>query len=131
MTIEVAWADDARTIIVLNYQPGWTWADFREALQRVGELNAGITHPFYIINDVRSAPKMPDGQAISHFRAAGQNNAPNLRYIYIVGTNMLATSLLSSMQKLVPLIAQTWRVVSTMEETYAMIDADKQSQTNR
>jgi hypothetical protein len=130
MTIHVEWADEARTIMLLNYQTGWTWTDFRTALERSGELSQDLDHPFYLINDVRSAPKLPDGQAISHFRAAGQNNAPALRYIYIVGTNMFATSLLNMMKKLVPNIANTWKLVLTIEEAYALIEADKKTQPN-
>jgi hypothetical protein len=128
MTIQVGWADDAQTIMLLTYQTGWTWADFRSALQRSGELSQHVHHTFYMVNDVRAASELPEGQAISQFRTAGQNNAPTLRYIYIVGTNMFATSLLNTMKKLVPNIANTWRLVPRIEDAYAQIEADKKNQ---
>lgn len=125
MAIHFEWKDETQTVVLLRYDSTWTWQEFREAINKVDEAGAVLDHPYYLINDVRVTPSLPNGQAIAHFRAVGATNYVNLRYVYIVGPNMLAASLLNMMKKLVPNIDRTWRVVSNMETAEAMIAADK------
>jgi hypothetical protein len=127
MTIHVEWADDARTILVLKYEPGWNWEDVQSSVQRGNELGKDIDHPYYVINDVQAAPQLPNGRAITQLRAATLSNSPMIRYVYITGTNMLATSLVSMMQKLIPALARLWKVVPKIEDAYSLIEADKKT----
>lgn len=126
MPIQIDWADEARTILVLKYEPGWNWEDVHASVQRGNEMGAGIDHPYYVINDVQAAPQVPNGRAITHLRAATVSNSPMIRFVYITGTNMFAISLLSTMQKLIPALARLWKVVPKIEDAYALIEADKQ-----
>jgi hypothetical protein len=127
MNLSADWADESQTIFLVTFQPGWTIDEFEWALQRGRDLSKDLDHPFYGIADMRASPKLPSGHAINQLRAVAQKSPPKIRCVYIVGSDMFITSLLSVMQKIIPATARMWRIVPTMAAAYALIEADKRS----
>jgi hypothetical protein len=127
MTISAEWDDEGQTVLMITFKPGWTLGELEGTLQRGLDLSKDLDHPFYGIGDMRAAPKMPSGHAISQLRSAAQQSPPNIRCLYIVGSDLFFISLLSVMQRIIPMTARMWRVVPTMAAAYALIEADKRS----
>src|SRR5688572_23380799 len=102
MKISADWADESQTIFLVTFQPGWTLEEFEWALQRGRDLSKDLDHPFYGIADMRAAPKMPSGHAISKLQSVAQKSPPGVRCAYVVGSDMFFTNLLAVMQRLIP-----------------------------
>ncbi|NJO84505.1 MAG: hypothetical protein HC828_18190 [Blastochloris sp.] len=75
MTIEVAWADDDRTIMCCTMAGAWNWADFHRHYRRAGLRYDDAGGEVDVIFDFRGGP-LPAG-AIGHLRSLGRPIHPN------------------------------------------------------
>lgn len=61
MSIEVAWGDDAKTILRMTCAETWDMDDFSRAMRAAGGSVRGVAHPVYVIADLRATREIPQG----------------------------------------------------------------------
>jgi hypothetical protein len=59
MKIEVRWDNEAKTIILLTFQPGWAWPDLHRAVEVADQLIVSVPHRVHLIIDIRQAGGLP------------------------------------------------------------------------
>ena len=81
------WDDDAKTIMVVTYQPGWTWNDLEGNLPLEQQLLDSVNHRVDVIADFRNT-RLPPG-AISRLPKIAQSPPyvhPNSGDVIMVGS---------------------------------------------
>jgi hypothetical protein len=81
------WDDDAKTIMRVTYQPGWTWNDLEGNLPLEEQMLDSVSHRVDVIADFRDT-RLPPG-AISHLPKIAQSPPyvhPNSGDVIMVGS---------------------------------------------
>jgi len=60
MPIQVVWDNDAKTIVRWDFDPGWTWDEYREAALLTNEMIGSVSHRVSCIRNLRKT-SMPHG----------------------------------------------------------------------
>ncbi|MBN1563629.1 MAG: hypothetical protein JXA10_07315 [Anaerolineae bacterium] len=85
--IVTEWHDDAKTIMRVTYQPGWTWRDLEANLPTEEQFLDSVDHKVDVIADFRDT-QLPPG-AISHLPKIAQSPPyvhPNSGEVVMVGS---------------------------------------------
>jgi len=77
MAISVTWADEGKTVCILNRGANWTWEEFDTANTQSNLMIKEINHSVDLI--VAGEDRLPPGSPISHFRKAMKSKPANLR----------------------------------------------------
>ncbi len=101
----IKWYDQEKTIIVVTFEPGWTWREFivETAAPKIAMMDS-IDHAVYIIHLIPpgriSLPQM--GWLRSYTEEAGTPHHPNYAAAVFVTTNRIATTLVNVAVKILP-----------------------------
>ena len=61
MSIEIAWDDEAQTIIRFTFASPWTWNEYSQAIAAAWDLAKSVDHPTDTITDMSQSRLWPDG----------------------------------------------------------------------
>lgn len=120
--IEINWANDEQTIIVGKLQKGWTFQTINDSLSEIYDLVDSVEHETYVILDFLDAGKIPSG-SISNFKAVASTIHPRVK-MYINVSNSMLVETLTNVFTSIHRQNNRARVVKTLEEAYALIEAD-------
>ncbi len=81
--IDVRWNDDNHTIIVWEFDKGWTWDDLFVARRTFDELMNSVTHSVHVIFNMNRT-MLPIGDALSNFKAVGGHVPKNAGLLIVV-----------------------------------------------
>lgn len=59
MQIEVRWDNEAKTVIYLKFQRGWSWPELRRAVETADQLIISVPHTVHLMIDIREAGGLP------------------------------------------------------------------------
>ena len=129
MSIQIDWADDSKTCIVLTYGKGWVWDDFFAASPVVAEMLDSIDHPADTLHDVRNTtiPQNVISQFPKFTRGSVSLKHPNAGRAVFVGVSMYLKILAQMFQKLYAELGRKVFLVNTIEEAFQLL-ADQQSE---
>jgi len=85
MSVQVSWYDDAHTIVLQAFSPGWTWEDFDRAHDQTFALIASAGNAASFITDLRTAPSPPTPNIIGHLQRITRNLPATVTQIVVVG----------------------------------------------
>ena len=119
MTIDVKWANEEKTICVLQRSPNWTWEEFDAANVQSNTMIKAVHHTVDLIVD--GADRLPPGSPAVHFKKAMISKPENLRYVIIVISNPFGRIIFNVMSKLS--LRQSRKLVSasSTEEAYVLV----------
>ncbi len=127
MPITVSWADDARTIILEEYGPSWTWEEFLGVSAQEHHMMDQVEHRVDIIADARST-SLPD-RALEMFpeivRQAATSGHPNAGLYVVVGASRLIRTFITLYSRIYPEHGSNIKLVESMEEAYRVIEGSQ------
>jgi anti-anti-sigma regulatory factor len=125
MNVTIHWEDDAKTVVRYTYSGNWNWDDFYRILEWRDEdlLHA---EKFSVIVDFRDVTRFPSDAVLHLKRAATMVNEKHEQIILITNSSSLAT-LFNMFIKLYSRVGQRLRLVTRVEEAYAMLKLPSES----
>jgi hypothetical protein len=127
------WFDDARTIIVLEIHPKWTWADAWAATSMIDKALGEVTHDVYTVYHFHEgAIDFPSGLSSINVRKMLEIDVSNEKLIIFVNPSF------QKLQSLLEFIgsmcrATQWktkfRYIASFDEALKLIEADKAAST--
>jgi hypothetical protein len=91
--LSVYWRDDSHRAVIIEFNAGWTWFDFDNALKTLLDMMREFPHPVDIVADVHGTPHPPDANILPHLQRAWQYRPANLRHaIYVNPIHYLAVA---------------------------------------
>ncbi|GAB4477144.1 MAG: hypothetical protein Kow00124_20050 [Anaerolineae bacterium] len=123
MPIIVSWANDARTIILEEYGPSWTWEEFLGISAQEHQMMDQVGHRVDIIADARNT-SLPE-RALELFpeivRQAATSSHPNAGLYVVVGASRLIRTFITLYTRIYPEHGSSIRLVESIEEAYRII----------
>lgn len=117
--VHVGWGNDAHTLIVWEFERGWTWADLYSGRRVFDELMGSVTHTVHIIFNLNQT-MLPIGDVLYNFKAVGGQYPKHTGLLIVVN----ATSFGVKITQIVMRVFRIWShmmFVDTMEEAHAKI----------
>lgn len=121
MAIRVYRYTDEQIACVYEFDPDWTWKDFDNPRAETARLAAEAGQPAGIIADIRKSMLLPRN-ALSY--SIYMKRAPHTYYAgitVIVGASVFVETMISTFQKIYPLISRDYHFARTLEEAFTTI----------
>jgi hypothetical protein len=128
--ISVAWDNDDKTVCKYEFQQGWDWQDYYQAIKSAEEMLKQIEHPVNVIMDFRKASLLPNGAINQVQKALAYPRNANVRLTAIVGANTFIRTIADIGQKLAR--KQNWDLVfvTSLEEAHKHFESRKVKESN-
>lgn len=123
MSIEVRWTTPEKTILTYEVHGKWTWTELQKALTESHTLLDEVDRPTPIIADFRDSSFIPDRAMWRGSRLAKGRHSNTSTTVY-VGANRFMSVLFDAFKRIYPELARIALFVETMEEAYALIEAE-------
>lgn len=129
MPYTVEWANEEQSIILVTFEPGWTWQEFAttSAKEKIAMLDS-VDHPVYIIQWFQGRIPVPKIGWTQSFRNAGTIDHPNYAMVILVTSNNIAQSLVNVFGAIVPSFKDKMRLVKTIEEAFEITNVLQQAE---
>ena len=89
MSITVRWYDVEDSVIIINYEPGWSWGEYQAAFQQMKDMIAATEHKVDVINNASNACDPPDDKGFENLVIAKRNKPDNFGLMVTVCENGL------------------------------------------
>jgi len=130
MKIKSEWDNDAQSVIRHEFERGWTWTDFHQALDNAYNMMGTVDHEVHVILDFRNANLIPNG-ALTQLKMAYTNpKHDNIGKTIVVGANNFMQALVSVGTKLAGTSSDNWDVqfANNLPEAYQILEKLSSSQ---
>lgn len=121
MPTRIGWGNPEQTLIRIDFEGAWTWADYDNAFEEAHRLAREVQHTVYFLANALKAEPLRDYSALPHIRRVWETRPPNLGCWVVVMDNPF----LERMSRLVAdVLASSKNVVRfarTEEEGHALI----------
>lgn len=134
MPITLAWDDDAKSIIRIDYHGVWQWTDFDQAIDESIGMAASTSQQVAIIINTLDGTRTPNGNSFSHMRRAMRLSPPNLTLTVTVGVrkgSFLKSAIMDIAFRFFPKAAERAAFADTVEEARTLIASRRQRQAVR
>lgn len=119
-TITHAWEDEERTILRIDYAPGWTLQDYGAVGWEILTEMQQVSHGVYTINNFGPNFELPPGFFRVLYRM--QSVMPdNLQLAIVVADDNMRDILFRLFKRIVPWMAQRTRLATNLDEARALI----------
>ena len=127
MKIDLFWDDEQQTVILAEFQDGWTWDDLHTILSKIKSLSDERGQVFGAIVDVRNGLNLPGGslfnqESLQQFRRMldiDQNGKKGP--MVIVGMNNMVRSVFNAVSKFDRTLTRDVHFAKTMTEARQVI----------
>jgi len=124
MSVDVNWADEARTIVRYSFAGMWNWDEFYIALDRALEMENSVSHRVDVVADLRRSERIPS-DALSHVQIIARKQPANLQLSVFVTNSLFARALLGVLRPISKTVSNHYRIVPDLERAYTEIQADR------
>ena len=124
MKIQSQWDNDNHSIIRHEFERGWSWTDFHQALDTAYQMMDTVNQDVHVILDFRTANLIPNG-ALTQLKMAYSNpKHSNIGKTVVVGANSFMQALVSVGTKLAGNSSDNWEVqfANNLDEAYQILD---------
>lgn len=84
MTIRVDWDTPARTAVRWDYEPGWTWTEYRRAAELTHGMIAAAGHVVDCLHHLQGTGLPEDSFVLTEWRRTVEDAPPNTGLIIVV-----------------------------------------------
>ena len=130
MPITPSWYDDDHTIIYLQYEGSWTWAESQAATEQMVEMTQGLDYSADIIVDMTHSPMLPSGITTQLGKIKANAQLDGLGLAVIVGVNRIMSAMIDIFTKLAPNLKKRMMVAKSIDEAERII-MDQRQQARR
>jgi hypothetical protein len=100
MPIPITWDNEARTVLYIEFQMPWTWADYDAAIDHLHRLIQQTDHTVDIISYMAAGTVLPPGSPMDHLRRAMQKQPANAGVTAFIGDNQFGEAIIASFSKI-------------------------------
>lgn len=125
MQIDVKWATEARNIVHLTFERGWTWDDLKQAIQQADKLIDSVEHTVHLLIDIRNGGIPTDFLAAAgDLFAQGEARANEGKRI-VIGAGVLIKAAYRSLQAVygAKLADRPFHFAGSVQEAHQIIDS--------
>ncbi len=127
MPIIVAWDNDEKTIVRETFTGEWDWDDLDEAnLNKITSMIESVDHRVDLLADLSESGDLPPGHPLRKGYEHMSGFPENWGMVAAVSQNLLYRMLLKALKRIFPTITARLFVVTTIEEAYEVIKAERQ-----
>lgn len=119
MGIQVLWDNPEKTIIRYDFSDPWTWDEFYQVRVEGNNMAESVSHPVVALINLQGQVSLASGALVQGKRIA-RTKPENISMQVIVSTNGLIKSLFPVFARLNPNLANSYRVVPTLEAARAL-----------
>ena len=119
MGIQVLWDNPEKTIIRYDFSDSWTWDEFYQVRVEGNNMAESVSHPVVALINLQGQVSLASGALVQGKRIA-RTKPENISMQVIVSTNGLIKSLFPVFTRLNPNLANSYRVVPTLEAARAL-----------
>ncbi len=122
MSIQVAWYNDEKSVLVYSYKGTWDMEEFYKTYNQGARMMDEVQHPVSTVFDLTSCGPMPSG-FMGTIRDLSQNPHDNLDHMFIVGANPFVQGFVNLLGRVIPRNKKGHRTffVSTIEDAVARV----------
>lgn len=115
MNIQVGWDNDEKTVIRYDYGKGWTWDDFRNAVDTSNKMFAEVEHTVDLIANFEKGTAPPMG-ALGRFKYAQDTMPKNGGTIVVVGGGFFISTLVSAFSRIYKGMSDNLMVADSLDD---------------
>lgn len=119
MGIQVLWDNPEKTIIRYDFSDPWTWDEFYQIRVEGNNMAESVSHPVVVLVNLQGQVSLASGALVQGKKIA-KTKPENISMQVIVSTNGLIKSLFPVFARLNPHLANSYRVVPTLEAARAL-----------
>ena len=120
MGITIAWDNQDKTVLKGTVAPPFTWDELFDQWDTAVEMIRSRPHPVHLIV-ISQSNRFPPGNALAQLNRISTNVPQNMGLAIMVTTNRFIAMINSTLFKLSPRLSRRGRVVSSLDEAYALI----------
>lgn len=119
MSVEVLWHDDEQTVLRVCFIGSWTWKMYLTAFEKIIEMGAVVSYPFYIVYDLtRSDTLLPSNPHQIMFNTSNRalNEMPNWQHTCFVSERYLHVTMYNMLMRMVPRSKDKFSMMKTFDQ---------------
>src|SRR5574341_205893 len=125
MPTEIAWDNPEQTLIRIDFNGSWTWADYDRAFDDAHALAREVDHRVDILANALKADPPRDYNALPHIRRVWDTRPPNLGIWVVVMNNYFLERITRLVADVVATSNKVVRFARTEDEGRALIAAQQ------
>jgi hypothetical protein len=125
MHIQFAWLDEAKTILIQRFEPGWTWEEFFAANDESRAMALSVPYRVDAIVDFQGTYTPRGGSAMTNGRVVMRRRAPNMGVIVTIN-NAFMTALLNTFKVLDKELGSVMRGATSVEQAVQVIQQERE-----
>jgi len=125
MPINQYWDNNEKTILLVVFEPEWTWQEYSDGLDETREIVKDIEHTYHEIIDMRQTGKVPQSSPIQHMMKGRQQGSRYLGIVVLVGAPKMMEIFVNVFKKAYGTRFPERLIVETIEDAYTLIAAYK------
>ena len=114
--VEVRWGNEAHSIMIWDFEKGWTWNDLNNARRTFDQLMDTVPHTVHIIFNMNRTI-LPIGDAMHNLKTMNEQYPPNMGLLIVVNPSSFAFKITNIVKR----VFRIWNgmtFVSTLAEAY-------------
>ena len=119
MPINAHWADAEQTIVILEYQGGWTWDELYNAVKAVENMTDGKTRIVLVIHNLTASQMLPKDVFFHGQRLTVE--VPKGAFAVIVGAGSFARIVIDMLRRLNRSFDEQYKTAATLDEAMTII----------
>jgi hypothetical protein len=123
MGFNITWDNQEKTIVKAEISAPFTWDELFAAWDTVVGMVSSMPHPVHIVV-LSQAPGFPPGNVLAQLNRISISVPDNTGLAIMVTTNRFIAVINSTLFKLSPKMSKRGRVVSSLDDAYALIAAE-------
>lgn len=122
MTYTIEWTDTEKTIVLVTFEPGWSWHEFAtESSKEKIEMLDAVDHPVYFIQWLKGSVPMPKIGWTGSFQRAGTIDHPNYAKVILVNNTRIAQTMVNVFGGIIPSFRDKMHLVATIDDAFELV----------
>lgn len=126
MAVCAYWVNEEQSIVRYEFSGKWTWEEFYPVYKQAIAMEKSVPHRVDVVVDLRNSEVVP-ANALKHIRRIANAQPDNIGLTILVSTNIFILALYKIGCRIDDKVAHYFRVVSTNDEAFRLIDAARQT----
>jgi hypothetical protein len=128
MSVTVRWDNEDHTVLRLDFEAPWTWAEQQQAIDQAKPMAESVSWTVDIICDLHNGPEFPLGFPMKYLRRTAEMVPNNAGITIVVGASPLVQSLLLATMQVFANVKYRTFFAHSLEDAYAMLDERRNSE---
>ncbi len=121
MSVKVYWDSPEQTILVYEFEEGWTWDEFYIVYPQAKQMLASVPHIVNIILTYPSSTFYVPPNILSQIRKFYNAMSPNTGLVVVTGGSSIVSSVYNAVRRVYPFIARRCMLANNIHHARALL----------